>query len=396
MARFCIPTLLPWGFIFLTLVPCSAYATGAHGTRTTHPQGAPTRLASLPHGPTLPQPLPHHLRDVSSPLTANRSPALRLHRWAGRNHWQGFLAAAGGVSLAAATAVRLFASRSPTDGDGAGRLQCVYCSAADPLTKQHALFHPSELSIAAQRGSTGDFLASRLAAKVAACEALHWDLRTHAARITVRNTLGGAPVLHFEAPTLPPAHRVGISLSHDSGHTVATGFTYPASQPLIGGVGVDICIVARMEALHRRHGYPRAARHFLTIDDLEELLPDPGIAPQPQAEALAIGWSAKEAVIKALGGGIPPSTIALRRAPDDSLPTHVVLSHMSEGIGETLSVSRALRLLWRVAGQGISAHGVAEVVLLDSPRAVVAHAVRAELLSPLTGPRVTAVPAGRL
>eukprot|EP00669_Euglena_mutabilis_P004407 TRINITY_DN15744_c0_g1_i1.p2 TRINITY_DN15744_c0_g1~~TRINITY_DN15744_c0_g1_i1.p2 ORF type:complete len:138 (+),score=22.88 TRINITY_DN15744_c0_g1_i1:820-1233(+) len=122
-----------------------------------------------------------------------------------------------------------------------------------------------------------------------------------------------------------------------------------------------------MEALHRRHGYPGAARHFLTIDDLEELLPDPGNAPQPQAEALAIGWSAKEAVIKALGGGIPPSTIGLRRAPDDTLPTHVVLSHMSEGIGETLSVLRVLRLLWRVAGQGISAHGVAEVVLLDSP-----------------------------
>ena len=266
---------------------------------------------------------------------------------------------------------------------------------------------------------------------------------------------------------------MALSLSHDSGHTVASSLVWRSDDPAstssptpaptasstpdltctaalglmaepnwrfgpdvdpdpdpqakvpnpvllrsCSGLGVDICLVQRMQRLLARYGLPKAVRHFLTPSDCEVLLlpapeapdlqsvnkssqaSDPSLArssvavavphdspmhvaiPRQDehfiAEQMAVGWATKEAVIKAMNGGIPPSRIFLS-------PSHAALpapldctsvQHMPPS-ARALAKARTVKLHWKVDLDGERpAEGTASIAVLEIPYAVVANALR--------------------
>ena len=83
----------------------------------------------------------------------------------------------------------------------------------------------------------------------------------------------------------------------------------------VGGVGVDIVAVDRIEALLSRHGQ-RFLRRCFRNGELP--LGEDGASPSGLAGQVAGRWAVKEACLKALGGevrGVPYRDIEVRRGP---------------------------------------------------------------------------------
>eukprot|EP00993_Chasmostoma_nieuportense_P003986 NODE_4673_length_755_cov_36.972930_g4513_i0.p1 GENE.NODE_4673_length_755_cov_36.972930_g4513_i0~~NODE_4673_length_755_cov_36.972930_g4513_i0.p1 ORF type:complete len:222 (+),score=29.65 NODE_4673_length_755_cov_36.972930_g4513_i0:37-666(+) len=126
-------------------------------------------------------------------------------------------------------------------------------------------------------GGCSDYAASRLAASAAVGELLKKSVT-----ITIHKRPSGQPFV-----TVPGCAPLSISLSHDSGHAVA-------AVRRTGCVGVDLCLLARMRRLHHTHPQ-RLVHHVGNPMGLSGLTEDP-------ADALAIIWASKEAVVKCQAG----------------------------------------------------------------------------------------------
>ena len=109
---------------------------------------------------------------------------------------------------------------------------------------------------------------------------------------------------------------------------------------MIHGVGTDLVAIARLTALHQRHG-ERAARRILAAGEFDELTERLAAGYDDVGRFLAKRFAAKEAFAKAMGTGV--------RAP--ILLTSVAVVHDSlgkpslafSGGAETLMRDRRLR-----------------------------------------------------
>eukprot|EP00996_Jenningsia_fusiforme_P001893 NODE_2748_length_1129_cov_28.046296_g2523_i0.p1 GENE.NODE_2748_length_1129_cov_28.046296_g2523_i0~~NODE_2748_length_1129_cov_28.046296_g2523_i0.p1 ORF type:complete len:209 (-),score=3.03 NODE_2748_length_1129_cov_28.046296_g2523_i0:101-727(-) len=95
-----------------------------------------------------------------------------------------------------------------------------------------------------------------------------------------------------------------ISLSHDHGFAVGL-----ASSGTTGGVGVDICLIDRIEGLMQK--FPRRSLHRRLVPS--STLPAVGHRARlwTRSTQLALGWASREAIIKAAAARLVTSSIHL-------------------------------------------------------------------------------------
>jgi malonyl CoA-acyl carrier protein transacylase len=137
------------------------------------------------------------------------------------------------------------------------------------------LLSEPEINALSQRG-TPKRIAERIAGRVAAKRAVMAQTGASAESIRIENLASGAPIVHIGQ--VPGPH---LSLSHSHGHAVAIVCTE-------GAVGVDL------EAIEVRS--PAFVTEWFSASE-QEL-----VGEDPQLQTLA--WSAKEAILKALGQGM--------------------------------------------------------------------------------------------
>jgi 4'-phosphopantetheinyl transferase len=133
-----------------------------------------------------------------------------------------------------------------------------------------------ELILLTQRG-TEQRQRDRIAGRIAAKRAVHALIGVHAQDIRIDNAESGEPIVHTQGGEPP----VRVSITHRSGQAYATAVSQ-------GRVGVDLERIETRSGAFEREWFSPSERALMHGQDRE----------------ITIAWSAKEAVLKALGKGL--------------------------------------------------------------------------------------------
>jgi len=106
----------------------------------------------------------------------------------------------------------------------------------------------------------------------------------------------------------------------------------PPAAAGVGAVGIDLVEIDRVERALERH--PRLAERLFRPDELSACR-----ARRRPARHLAARFAAKEAAIKALGGGFPPRDVEVVGSPAPALRLHGAAAAVAAEQGVELSVS---------------------------------------------------------